>query len=138
VVQDGTKEMEWYRKAIEQGNCLAQSNFGALFEVNRGVPVDKVKAMEWHKQADDHGDVEAKNGVDDLEQQGYSLLDKEIASLLYVIFRALNGRNINHGSESHSTARTKHSRGVIIPAKGPCTVHFLPACSLSFPFRLLL
>jgi TPR repeat protein len=62
--------MEWYQKAAEQGNAVAQFNIGYLYEYGLGVQKDQSKAMEWYKKAADGGYIEAKWRLDELELQG--------------------------------------------------------------------
>ena len=43
--------MQWYRKAAEQGDAVAQSNLGTMYDKGRGVPQDFVRAHMWFNVA---------------------------------------------------------------------------------------
>ena len=47
VPQDYAEAAKWSRKAAEQGNAMAQSNLGLMYENGHGVPQDDVQAYMW-------------------------------------------------------------------------------------------
>ncbi len=49
------KSCEWYRKAAEQGNIIAQFELGRMYEHGWGVSQDYIKAYDWYKKTADQG-----------------------------------------------------------------------------------
>ena len=45
--QDAARAAQWYRKAADQGNALAQAHLGLMYEHGYGVPTDAVLARMW-------------------------------------------------------------------------------------------
>jgi len=45
--EDCKQAAEWYRKAAEQGNVLAQATLGLLYSMGQGVPHSDVEAYYW-------------------------------------------------------------------------------------------
>jgi TPR repeat protein len=48
VLQDYAQAQMWLRKGAEQGNSLAQSTLGFLYQTGKGVPQDFVQAHMWY------------------------------------------------------------------------------------------
>ncbi len=46
---------EWYQKAGERGNAVAQNELGRLYQSGQGVAKDPAKAVEWFHKAADQG-----------------------------------------------------------------------------------
>ncbi|HSS99095.1 MAG TPA: serine/threonine-protein kinase [Terriglobales bacterium] len=46
---------EWYQKAAERGNAVAQNELGRLYQSGQGVQKDPAKAVEWFHKAADQG-----------------------------------------------------------------------------------
>ena len=56
--------MEWYRKAADQGDPVAQYNLGIMYQNEEGgLPQSNVLAMEWYQKAADQGHVEAQQNL---------------------------------------------------------------------------
>ncbi len=51
VKQDDAQVVEWYCKAAEQGDALAQRNLGSMYRVGCGVKQDDAQAVEWYRKA---------------------------------------------------------------------------------------
>jgi TPR repeat protein len=62
VVQDLNlrEAAEWYRKAANQEDAVAQSNLGYCYENGLGVVQDSEEAAEWYRKAADQGAEKAK------------------------------------------------------------------------------
>jgi TPR repeat protein len=45
--QDYGKALEWYRRAADQGNAMAQHNLGLMLAHGIGTAEDKVEAYKW-------------------------------------------------------------------------------------------
>lgn len=52
---DNTKAFEWYLKAANQGEALAQGSLGLMYFEGRGVKQDKVKSQEWYSKSCENG-----------------------------------------------------------------------------------
>jgi uncharacterized protein len=42
--------VDWYRKAAEQGNAIAQYNLGDMYRMGAGVPPDNAAAASWYRK----------------------------------------------------------------------------------------
>src|SRR5437588_2288359 len=49
--RDPGQAADWFRKAAEQGNPIAQNSLGVLYHMGRGVPKDFEQAFGWYKKA---------------------------------------------------------------------------------------
>ena len=47
--------MEWYRKAAEQGDVIAQCNLGFMYQNGTGIEQSYEKAVEWYLKAAEQG-----------------------------------------------------------------------------------
>ena len=56
--------MKWYKPAAEQGDAIAQSNLGVMYEEGKGVPQDYVRAHMWFSIAVISGDKTASKSRD--------------------------------------------------------------------------
>jgi TPR repeat protein len=52
--------VQWYRKAAEQGDSVAQYAMGNFYAEGRGVTNDMVQAIQWWKKAADQKQVDAQ------------------------------------------------------------------------------
>jgi TPR repeat protein len=66
VKPDARKAAEWIGKAAEQGDALAEGNFGFLFEHGEGVTIDYPEAYKWYQLAAAHGAPSAKQAMKSL------------------------------------------------------------------------
>ena len=64
VQKDDAKAVEWYRKAVAQGEPYAQNNLGLCYEYGTGVPHDRTKAVEWYRKAAAQGHSDGKKNLD--------------------------------------------------------------------------
>ena len=49
------KAFEWYEKATEQGNAMAQSNMGVMYDFGLSVDENHKKTVEWYEMAAEQG-----------------------------------------------------------------------------------
>ena len=63
---------EW-RPLAEQGNAVAQSNLGLLYQNGRGVPQDYVQARQWYEKAAAQGDAVAQHNLGLLYANGWGV-----------------------------------------------------------------
>ena len=57
------KATEFYKKAADQANAVAQSNLGLRYATGQGVPKDLGKATELYQKATDQGYAGAQNNL---------------------------------------------------------------------------
>ncbi len=62
--QDFGAAANWYRKAAEQGDTVAQSNLALMYAAGRGVRRDHVRAHPWFALAAASGDKAAERNRD--------------------------------------------------------------------------
>ena len=60
------KAVEWFRKAAEQGNDVAQYNLAMCYERGEGVVKDLAEAVKWFRKAAEQGEAEAKARLEEL------------------------------------------------------------------------
>jgi TPR repeat protein len=58
------KAYEWYEKAAEQGDAMAQNNLGIMHENGQGVDQSDSDAMRWYGKAAAQGVEEAQGRID--------------------------------------------------------------------------
>ena len=68
MAQDDAEAVQWYRRAAEQGNDLAQHRLGVMFADGRGVLKDSVLAHMWFNIAGANGNERARTARDALEE----------------------------------------------------------------------
>jgi len=71
--KDYAQAMDWYRKAANQGNALAQTRIGDLYYNGQGVAQDYAQAMDWYRKAADQGNAHAQATLGDLYYYGRSV-----------------------------------------------------------------
>jgi len=68
--KDYVEAMRWYRQAADQGNTVAQTHVGYLYEKGLGVPQDNAQALLWYRRAADRGHAAAQRNLGNFYQQG--------------------------------------------------------------------
>jgi TPR repeat protein len=53
VPLDCAEARRWYRKAVDQGNALAQDELGLVYSRGEGVSGDDAEALRWYRKAAD-------------------------------------------------------------------------------------
>lgn len=76
VPRDGTKAVEWFRKAAEQGHIRAQYNLAILYHIGFGVRQNDAKAEEWFSKAAERGHGAAKTTLIFMRENGRHLARK--------------------------------------------------------------
>lgn len=66
VPQDYKKALQWFSKAAEQGEALAQYNLGLMYFNGFGVPQDYVQAYKWFNLSAAQGNEKARENRDSL------------------------------------------------------------------------
>jgi len=65
VAQDYNEAVRWYRKAANQGDAIAQYNYGAMYDNGEGVAQDYTEAAQWYRKAadQDHANAQCNLGL---------------------------------------------------------------------------
>lgn len=63
VKQDTTAALQWYLKAAQAGNPVAQNKVGNFYRDGRGTTQNKEKAMQWYLQAAQQEDSDAQTNI---------------------------------------------------------------------------
>ena len=66
IPQNYAKAVEWYQKAADQGDAVAQFNLGFCYENGQGVYKSKKEALKWYQKAADQGYEDAIDKVKEL------------------------------------------------------------------------
>ncbi|KAF9275645.1 hypothetical protein BGZ88_002234 [Linnemannia elongata] len=70
VPQDYQGAMDWYFKAIEQGDAVGQQRVGVLYEEGLGVSQSYSTAMEWYLKSAEQGFAAAQYQIGELYNYG--------------------------------------------------------------------
>ena len=61
--QDSAQALNWFRKAADQGNEVAQRNIDMMFLQGMGVAADRAEAIRWFRLAAAKDDDDAKEAL---------------------------------------------------------------------------
>jgi len=61
VARDHAQAVDWYRKAANQGNAIAQYDLGYAYENGYGVKADTLEAKQWYARAANQGHLGAQS-----------------------------------------------------------------------------
>jgi hypothetical protein len=76
--QDLKKCVEWMRKSAESGSSLAQEEIGYWYASGiYGFPKDSFEATKWYQKAADQGSGEAKQILEEMEEQHRAALNEK-------------------------------------------------------------
>jgi TPR repeat protein len=67
---DYAASMQWHRQAADQGNAVAQTYVGFLFEKGLGIAADPAEASSWYRKAASQGHAPAQKNLGNLYEQG--------------------------------------------------------------------
>jgi len=70
VPQDYKKAYEYYKKAANQGDSLAQYELGVMYEVGYGVQENYFLAAGWYLKTAEHGVAAAQYKIAPCTQKG--------------------------------------------------------------------
>ncbi|HYQ90495.1 MAG TPA: tetratricopeptide repeat protein [Candidatus Competibacteraceae bacterium] len=81
------QNVKQFRKAAEQGNCIAQANLGSFYKDGCGVPRDEDEAQRWFRQAAaqfrkaaEQGDLEAQFRLAGMYEAGDGVAQDDAAA----------------------------------------------------------
>ena len=81
---------EW-RPLAEQGNALAQTNLGWMYENGNGVPQDYAEAVKWYRLAVEQGDAMAQNNLGWMYENGNGVLQSNVMAHMWYNIASANG-----------------------------------------------
>jgi TPR repeat protein len=61
-------ELNWYHKAADQGNSLAENQIGSYYD--NGAGHNQAEGFKWYRKAAEHGDAVAENNVGSMYLDG--------------------------------------------------------------------
>jgi len=61
--QNNDEAVNWFRKAAEQGNAVAQHYLGVKYADGQGVAQNDAEAVKWYRKAAEQGDAPAQNDL---------------------------------------------------------------------------
>ncbi|KAF9131505.1 hypothetical protein BGX30_013080 [Mortierella sp. GBA39] len=70
VPQDYQPAIDWYLKAVDQGEATGQQRVGGLFDEWFGVSQNHLIAMDWYLRAAEQGHAESQSNIGDLYSFG--------------------------------------------------------------------
>ncbi|HEX3091826.1 MAG TPA: tetratricopeptide repeat protein [Candidatus Angelobacter sp.] len=92
VKRDSTLELNWYHKAADQGNSLAENQIGSYYD--NGAGHNQAEGFKWYRKAADHGDAVAENNVGSMYAEGAGV-QKNFAEATSWIRKA-----VEHGADN--------------------------------------
>ena len=95
---------DWTRLA-EQGDALAQSSLGFMYEKGRGVPKDDKEAVKWYNFAAEQGDASAQYNLGLMYKRGQGVLQDNVYAHMWWHIAASSGDKIASRSRDIITKR---------------------------------
>jgi len=93
IPKDYKKALEWYTKAANQGNALAQFYVGRRYADGAlNIPKDYKKALEWYTKAANQGNAQAQLNIGIMYQDGLGV-PKDVRKSLEWYTKAANQGN---------------------------------------------
>jgi TPR repeat protein len=88
LAADLKQAAEWYRKAAEQGNIVAQIHLADLYRDGRGVARDMAQAVAWYRKAADLGDAGAQGTLGLLYSVGMGVQRDDVEAYYWLCLAA--------------------------------------------------
>jgi hypothetical protein len=93
VDRDFLQSAEWFRKASEQGNALAQNNLGFQYNKGLGVPQDQLSALRWFQKAAAQGLPDAQLNLGLMYANGQGVT-RDLGKALKLVRLSKDGGNL--------------------------------------------
>ena len=90
-MKDDTEAIKWYRKAADQGDVVAESNLGFMFENGNGVAKDDVEALKWYQKAAAQGEAVAQYNLGARYEAGHGVPKDEVESYKWYLLAGAQG-----------------------------------------------
>ena len=81
-----------FRPLAEQGNELAQSNLGVMYDLGQGVPQDYQEAAKWFRLAADQGQAMAQVTLGVMYANGHGVPQDFVLGYMWVNLAASQGQ----------------------------------------------
>jgi TPR repeat protein len=92
VATNTAEAVEWFRRAAEQGNALAQSNLGVMYQHGESIPKDAAQAVAWNRNAAEQGYAEAQYNLGVMYEHGEGVPKDLVQAHKWVSLAASSGR----------------------------------------------
>jgi TPR repeat protein len=102
---DYSTAIQLWRPLADQGNVLAQTNLGFMYENGSGVQQDDVAAVSWYQKAANQGDSHAQNNLGFMYQRGRGVAHDDAAAVSWYQKAADQGDALEHFSIRLGVAR---------------------------------
>jgi uncharacterized protein len=93
ATQDYAAAVDWYRKAAEQGNAIAQYNLGDMYRIGEGVPPDYEATASWYRKAAEQGHARAQNNLGVMYDRGEGVRQDHVNAHMWFNLAAASGFN---------------------------------------------
>ena len=79
------------RRLAEQGDALAQSNLGVMYDNGEGVPEDDAEAVRWYRMAAEQGNASAQNNLGVMYANGEGVPENYVLAYAWLNLAAAQG-----------------------------------------------
>ena len=94
-----------FRPLAQQGNAVAQSNLGLMYDFGRGVPQDYAEALRWYRLAAEQGNAVAQNNLGVMYGQGLGVPRDYVQAHMWVNLAAAQGNENARRARDRLAAR---------------------------------
>jgi TPR repeat protein len=110
VKRDSALELNWYHKAADQVNSLAENQIGSYYD--NGAGHNQAEGFKWYRKAAEHGDAVAENNVGGMYAEGAGVQQNFAEAAAW--FR----KAVEHGADSSIEELTfLYDTGKALPGK---------------------
>jgi TPR repeat protein len=92
VKRDSALELNWYHKAADQANSLAENQIGSYYD--NGAGHNQAEGFKWYRRAAEHGDAVAENNVGGMYVEGAGVQQNYAEGVDWL------RKAVEHGAES--------------------------------------
>ena len=85
--------MKWYRLAAEQGDAMAQSNLGIMYERGEGILQDYAEAVKWYRLAAKQGNAMAQSNLGIMYERGEGVPQNNVMAHMWYNIASANGHD---------------------------------------------
>jgi TPR repeat protein len=85
--------VNFWSKAAEQGDAVAQFNFGVMYQTGIGVPQDNAEAVKWFRKAAEQGDAKAQFALGMMCDQGKGVQRDSVQAYMWLSLAAAKDGN---------------------------------------------
>jgi hypothetical protein len=105
VPQSYEAAVQWYRRAADQGDAVAQFNLGVRYDNGQGVPQNYEEAARWYRLAAQQGQARAQSNLGVLYANGQGVPKDVILAYMWltVAVAGSNGDDVNRATMNQTT-----------------------------------